>query len=176
MHRAMASVGAARYGATHGPVEQGYRIERVLADGQHRQRYRYQSSPECLPSQRCQSQLRPDKTRRLLDGIDLLLPSTSEPPNELRKRFDELARNWKDGTLVMSSSPQIYAHDAYRQIVDLGEQALPFVFSELRQSKDIHWIQALAEITGSELGTPGATPDDVIKAWLEWGSDQGLVS
>ncbi len=118
----------------------------------------------------------PKSHAKALDEIDLLLPSTSEPPNELRKRFDELARNWKDGTLVMSSSPQIYAHDAYRQIVDLGEQALPFVFSELRQSKDIHWIQALAEITGSELGTPGATPDDVIKAWLEWGSDQGLVS
>ena len=151
-------------------------MERVLADGQHRQRYRYQSSPECLPSQRCQSQLRPDKTRRLLDEIDLLLPSTSEPPNELRKRFDELARNWKDGTLVMSSSPQIYAYDAYRQIVDLGEQALPFVFSELRRSNDIHWIQALAEMTGFRYSKSGATPDEVIQAWLRWGNTRGLVS
>ena len=105
----------------------------------------------------------PKSHAKALDEIDLLLPSTSEPPNELRKRFDELARNWKDGTLVMSSSPQIYAHDAYRQIVDLGEQALPFVFSELRQSKDIPDRRLPSQTDrqhqlNRQLGSPPQTP------------------
>ena len=176
MHRTTASARTARYSATHGPAEQRDRITRIASDGQYRQCYRYQSSYECPPSQRCQSQLRDVNTQNLLDTIDLLLPSTNQPSNELSRSFDELARSWKRGTLVMSSSSQIYAHDAYRQIVDLGEAALPFVFSELRQSNDIHWIQALAEMTDIRLKTPGATPDEVIKAWLKWGSSRGLVS
>ncbi|MCQ3808909.1 MAG: hypothetical protein KTV16_16815 [Acidimicrobiia bacterium] len=131
---------------------------------------------ECPPSHRCQSRLRPVETQHLLEKIDLLFPSRSQPPDELQKRFDELARNWKEGTLVMSSSPQIYAHDAYRQIVDLGEQVLPFIFDELRRSNDIHWIQALVEISDFRHPKSGATPDEVIQAWLRWGNARGLVS
>ena len=178
----MASVNPAGYNATHGPAEQRNGIGRIVADGQHQLRSRYESSRECPPSHRCQSRLRPVETQHLLEKIDLLFPSRSQPPDELQNpdepqnRFDELARNWKQGTLVMSSSPQIYEHDAYRQIVDLGEQVLPFIFDELRRSNDIHWIQALEEISDFRRPKSGATPDAVIQAWLRWGNARGLVS
>ena len=172
----MASVNPAGYNATHGPAEQRNGIGRIVADGQHQLRSRYESSRECPPSHRCQSRLRPVETQHLLEKIDLLFPSRSQPPDELQKRFDELARSWKEGTLVMSSSPQIYAHDAYRQIVDLGEKVLPCIFDELRRSNDIHWIQALVEISDFRHPKSGATPDEVIQAWLRWGKARGLVN
>ena len=98
------------------------------------------------------------------------------PSDQLYERFDELARRWTGETLVMSSSTQIFAHDAYRQIVDLGEQALPVVLTELQRSGDVRWVQALTDITGIRQPATGAGPAEVVQAWLAWGRAQDFAN
>lgn len=68
------------------------------------------------------------------------------------------------------------AHPAYRAIIALGPDAVPFVLKSLEQ-EPIHWFEALKEITGQDpvprhhWGDIRAMRDD----WLCWGREQGLI-
>lgn len=176
MRESLATARGVRYNADAPQLDRQRRVERTVMDGQHEKRHRYRSPYECHATQRCQRGLRSVETLRILDDIDRLLPRIDQTMDELRTRFDELADHWKRDTLIMSSSSQIYTHWAFRQIVELGEKALPFVVAELRQTLDVHWVQALSEISGFRYTKDGATPGDVTQAWLKWGSGRGYVS
>jgi hypothetical protein len=93
----------------------------------------------------------------------------------LTRRFQELARQWKDATLVTSSITEMATHPACQQIIGMGKDAVPLILDELRREPD-HWFWALHAITGDD-PVPAAERgklDAMTKAWLEWGERQGI--
>ena len=78
-------------------------------------------------------------TRRTTkQGHPLRTPGASA----LEKRFHDLAQRWKAETTLMSSSTDIANHSAYREIIRMGNGAIPFILSDLKTS-DSHWRTAL---------------------------------
>jgi hypothetical protein len=93
---------------------------------------------------------------------------------ELRSHFSDLARRWKDETLFTSSSSDLYEHEAYKAIIQLGDGAVPLILAELEREPD-HWFFALRTITGSNPVLP-EDAGDVLKmasAWITWGKEHG---
>ena len=95
----------------------------------------------------------------------------------LERKFRALADVWRREVGGYSLLNRIVAHPAYREIVEMGEAALPLIFADLQQEPD-HWFTALREITGenpvpeADRGRLGAMRDH----WLQWGRENGYVS
>ena len=92
------------------------------------------------------------------------------------ERFRELADQWENDTVLLSSSDQATEHLAYREIVNMGEPAVPLILERM-QSHSGHWIQALYDITGAD---PVDVSDygniDAMEAsWYEWGKTNGYA-
>jgi hypothetical protein len=51
-----------------------------------------------------------------------------EGESTLEARFRELARQWKEATLLLSSITEMATHPAYQQIIGMGRAALPWIF------------------------------------------------
>jgi hypothetical protein len=91
-------------------------------------------------------------------------------------RFQELARQWKADTLLLSSSTAITSHPAYQAIIALGPPTLPLILRDL-EAKPAHWFEALQAISGedpvprSDWGKIAAMKT----AWLAWGRSHGLI-
>ncbi len=93
-----------------------------------------------------------------------------------RERFLELAVQWENETVLLSSSDQATKHPAYREIVDMGQLAIPLILERM-QSHNGHWIQALYDTTGAD---PVDVSDygniDAMEAsWYEWGKANGFA-
>ena len=93
-----------------------------------------------------------------------------------RERFEELADKWERDTVLLSSSTQATKHPAYREILDIGQPALPLILQRM-QTHSGHWLNALHDITGAD---PVDFDDRgkilVMQAsWLEWGERNGYV-
>ena len=69
------------------------------------------------------------------------------PPPEVKKRFRELSKQWKEGTAHLSSTARMAKHPAYREIIQMGPSAVPLLLANLRRDPDF-WFAALREITG----------------------------
>jgi plasmid stabilization system protein ParE len=100
--------------------------------------------------------------------------AAAETKESLEERFDRLAAEWRAGTAYISSSSELVAHPAYREIVRLGTPVIPFLLRELERRSG-HWHRALHDITGID---PVATEhrgniEKAAAAWLEWGREQG---
>ena len=93
-----------------------------------------------------------------------------------RQRFTELADQWQKETVFLSNTRRIVAHPAHREIVGMGEPAVPLILERL-QAQGGHWDYALADITGanpvkrSDWGNIAAMQ----ASWLEWGEDNGYI-
>ena len=90
--------------------------------------------------------------------------------------FQELARRWRKETSHLSIASRMAAHPAYREIINMGWAAVPFLMAELRRKPD-HWFIALEEITG-ENPVPPECEGKVKKmadAWISWGEEKGIV-
>jgi hypothetical protein len=79
-----------------------------------------------------------------------------EVPEEIRRRFDALARTWREETALSSSLTEMFANPAYRGIVELGAPAVPLLLRGLERHPN-YWFAALQEITGADPG-PVAGP------------------
>ena len=97
---------------------------------------------------------------------------TAEP----EARFNELAGQWLKDAAFHSNPAIIARHPAYREIIAMGKQAIPFILEEMAQKRSRpHWFQALHDITGM---TPAPEEvrgkvEEVAAAWLKWGQEQG---
>jgi hypothetical protein len=92
----------------------------------------------------------------------------------LETRFRELARQWQEATLLMSSITDMATHPAYQRIIGMGEAALPWIFAELRRCPD-QWFWALKAITGDD-PVPSAdrgNQEAMTHAWLDWAKKRG---
>ena len=99
---------------------------------------------------------------------------TVEPA--VRQRFQELADLWEEETLFFSFADRAARHPACREIVSMGEAAIPLILERL-QSWAGEWFSPLEEITGIN----PVNPDDygnvpaMTESWVEWGRLNGYV-
>ena len=98
--------------------------------------------------------------------------------------FNTLADRWTYETGVYSNPRKIVDNDAFRAIVEMGQEALPFIFQKLAHEERGAWWLPLERITGTRLnsgvsqveGAPSwvSTHVPTLKqAWLEWGIEHG---
>src|SRR5262249_39150350 len=97
-------------------------------------------------------------------------------PENMEGRFRELAEQWRRETGMYSSISQKVRHPAYRNIIALGEKALPLILRELRD-RPAHWFSALKAIAhkGPLPHRDHANPKKAREAWLKWGQERGLI-
>ena len=105
--------------------------------------------------------------------------STGKPdasPDELQRRFRRLVQVWQKETNHLSSVARMAAHPAYREIVEMGAQAVPLLLAELRRRPDF-WFAALREITKENPVPPESAGKvkEMAKAWIEWGKSKGHI-
>ena len=93
-----------------------------------------------------------------------------------RERFQELADRWESETVLLSNSDLAAEHPAHREIVSMGEPAVPLILERM-QLQGGHWFHALREMTNAN----PMKPDDrgnvgaMQAAWLEWGERNGYA-
>ncbi len=96
------------------------------------------------------------------------------PSAELAERFATLAEIWRRETGHMSKMGRAVEHPAYREIVAMGDLAVPLIFADLEKEPD-HWFIALREITGAS-PVPKECRGKIAEmaaAWLAWGRANG---
>ena len=93
-----------------------------------------------------------------------------------RERFLKLADQWEYETVLLSSTDQITEHPAHREIVSMGEPAVPLILERM-QSQGGHWFHALRAITGADPISPEerGTIAAMQEAWLDWGGRNGFA-
>jgi hypothetical protein len=99
---------------------------------------------------------------------------TTEPVETVEEKFRRLACAWRVETAYISSSSELVAHPAFREIVGMGPPAIPLLLREL-ENRTGHWHRALRQITGADpvpLADRGNI-DKAAEAWLRWGKEQG---
>ena len=101
----------------------------------------------------------------------------------LQERFDSLADLWQEETALHSFSSIIMRHPAIREIIEMGEPAVPLMLRQWRDHGGL-WDQPLAAVTGVSI-TEGINPLPEVKgwvgvsyptlrtAWLRWGVENG---
>ncbi len=96
---------------------------------------------------------------------------------DLQERFEHLRDEWKSRSRYLSNSAQIAMLWPYQQIIGMGLPAVPLILAELCRETD-HWFWALEAITGKDPVPPQAAGnvEQMAKAWLEWGKQEGLAS
>ena len=102
------------------------------------------------------------------------LADLNEPA--VANRFERLSNRWKEETEFLSSTTAMVAHPAYREIILLGEQVIPFLLKDL-QKEPAHWFEALQSITG-ENPVPGDHRGNIPamrEDWLAWGRQRKLI-
>jgi hypothetical protein len=92
----------------------------------------------------------------------------------LEASLDELEARWTAETAHLSSTSAITKHPAFREIVDAGVAALPWLLRKAAQQPSL-LVWALPSITGED---PVPQEDrgrigKMTEAWLKWGRDHG---
>lgn len=93
--------------------------------------------------------------------------------NENFRRFLRLKNQWKKETRLVSSGSVLINNGCYKNIIDMGSIAVPWIIRELRRSND-HWFFALEKITGVDpikeenIGIIEKMKND----WIDWASNQ----
>src|SRR5262245_66234655 len=76
-------------------------------------------------------------------------PGADDPDHDVAGRFQELARQWKADTLLLSSSTAISSHPAYQAIIALGPPVLPLILHDL-EAEPAHWLEELQVDAGGD--------------------------
>jgi len=104
------------------------------------------------------------------------MPLKTTTPTSLETEFQSLARRWREGCSLMSSTSAMVSHPAYQAIIELGPPVVPLILREL-EKEPAHWFEALKTITGQD---PVPTKDwgnisAMSSAWLAWGRQRNLL-
>jgi hypothetical protein len=92
------------------------------------------------------------------------------------RRFLKLTDRWKYETAHLSNVETIVEHPAYREIVAMGSEVLPWILGDLR-CEPAHWFPALVELTGENPVPPESSGNiyEMADSWVKWGEDKGLT-
>jgi hypothetical protein len=94
----------------------------------------------------------------------------------LGDRVKELVIRWKTERPPHSTLRRLTAHPAYRELVEIGDAAVPFLLSEMANDPD-HLFLPLGEITKID-PVPAHSRGkirEMADAWLEWGRSKGYI-
>ncbi len=96
--------------------------------------------------------------------------------SQIEGEFNILAEQWYRETLHSSGYVEVILHPAYQRIIGLGKDVVPFILREL-QDEPLEWFWALRALTGEDPTTAEMTGkrDEMAKAWLDWGKEQGFI-
>jgi hypothetical protein len=116
----------------------------------------------------------PTKRRFAVASVPVGQTAAQTPGETLEERFHRLAAGWRAATSHLSSSTQMAAHPAYREIIGLGMEAVPLLLADLARQPD-HWFTALKAITGANPvdSADRGRIDRMAAAWLKWGRENG---
>jgi len=92
----------------------------------------------------------------------------AETTSDLEQIFNGLVKNWKEATGGYSVTARRYAHPSYQAILVLKEDVVPLILRELQQRPD-WWFEALKALTKENPVTAGATFEEAVNAWIDWG-------
>src|SRR5713226_5758598 len=96
---------------------------------------------------------------------------------DLASRFDALRIAWHREYGSSSSTTTITSGPSYRKIIDMGEQVLPLIFTDLERHRHDppKWFVALREITKANPVSPRDRGNHraMAKAWLKWAREKG---
>ena len=101
---------------------------------------------------------------------------TSPCGQDMERRFNDLAEQWKSETAHQSLMSNIVLHRSYQEIIGLGHDVLPLILKNLSVEPN-HWFWALRAISGEDPVPAGDVGrfDAMRNAWLEWGRNRGLM-
>lgn len=114
-----------------------------------------------------------DSDQSALDGLVRALLE-AHTNNGQKQAFQRLAHQWLQERKPVSSVVKMADHPAYKEIIRMGEQAVPLLLEELERKPD-HWFFALHMITGADpvpKEARGKLPE-MARAWIEWGKEKG---
>jgi len=98
--------------------------------------------------------------------------------SETKRKFFQLASNWKNETRRFSTSLHKTSNDNYIDIMLLGTEVIPIILEELKRKSD-HWFLALKHLArklNQEDPVPKEHLGDMEKMredWLRWGERMG---
>jgi hypothetical protein len=100
--------------------------------------------------------------------------AATESAEELAKRFAELTAKWKEDKRFSSKAKSMAEHPAYREIIAMGERAVPLILADLENNGG-HWFIGLREITGASPVPEESRGkiDEMAAAWIAWGRANG---
>lgn len=92
----------------------------------------------------------------------------------LHERFRILKETWLAETGHLSSYSAIVKHQAFREIVEMGDAVVPLMLRDLEESPQL-WVWALPEITGANPVDPADAGKiaTMSASWLRWGREHG---
>lgn len=105
-----------------------------------------------------------------------LVRNRSQQFDEVESRFNELMDRWIQVTGMLSSVAKKTMHPAYREIIEMGEPAIPLLLREL-MNRPNHWTAALRSITSEDPVPPESAGymQRMADAWLMWGTERGYI-
>jgi len=94
--------------------------------------------------------------------------------DKIRFLFYKSAEEIDRDTGIYSDLSYRFKHPAYRKIIRLGKQVLPYIFEELKEDPD-WWFYALEAITGEDPTDESMAGrlDLLSEAWLKWAEKNG---
>ena len=93
-----------------------------------------------------------------------------------RERFLQLADHWEAETALLSRIDMAIDHPAHKEIVGMGEPAVPLILERMK-SQGGHWFPALRALTRVNPVKPADHGDiqAMQASWLEWGDANGYA-
>ena len=91
--------------------------------------------------------------------------------------FRRCAAAWKRDTGHLSVEGEIARHEAYQNIIRMGERAIPLILEDLRQEPH-HWFIALNTLSGESPDFPEESRGNIeaqADVWVEWGKSKGYI-
>jgi hypothetical protein len=104
-----------------------------------------------------------------------LMPIEKSPVACTEEAFQSALIEWRRDKGPTSNSAKITAHPAFRRIVAMGPEAVPYILREVKREPSL-LVMALREITGHNPVTQESRGDlrAMAKAWVEWGEKSGV--
>jgi hypothetical protein len=104
-----------------------------------------------------------------------MITLTPEQQQDIVRRFQGLATQWKATTRYRSNTHSLRNHPVYQELVALGEPIVPLILAELERESNVSWFTLLTTITGEDPVSPAQAGrvDDMVRAWLDLGATTG---
>lgn len=105
------------------------------------------------------------------EHFELKSDATAVPlPTEKKKAYKLLRGYLEHDNRLISSKRLIRSHTAYRKILEMGKEAVPFILNDLKEGRvgGIWTAEVLAELTGQRGGDPAW--------WLAWAEKERYLA